>query len=140
MVERAWTASKLAFYEAARLDNPWYRPFLASLVGGGPVFRSAIAFLSGMVSAGVRGPSSFRVGDARVVALSAMRATVQGCLYDTGSVFRASGAEAPASLGGGAGWTASHATLLLVAGRWLVLSDLVSGVASPRESGPCHGF
>jgi len=138
--ERAWADSKNAFYEAALIGDPEYPPLLATLVRGGPVYVHSIAYLTGLVSDGLRGPPTWRVGNARVVQSTGTRARVEGCLFDTGSVWKSSGAPAPASLGGGAGLTASNALLVLESGRWLVLEDAVSAVSSPKEPGPCHGF
>ena len=139
-VEAAWASSKTAFYRAALLQNPKYPPLLATLVRGGPVEVHSIAYLTGLTSAGVRGPPTWRVGNEHVVKVTGTRARVEGCLFDTGSVWKATGKSAPASLGGGAGLTASDATLVLEGGKWLVLSDDVSAVSSPKEPGPCHGF
>lgn len=139
-VETAWANSKVAFYEAALSDDPQYEPLLATLVRGGPVYVHSIAYLSALASAGVRGPPTWRVGHEHVVGIEARRARVEGCLFDTGSRWKATGASAPASLGGGAGLTASDATLELVGGKWLVLTDQVSVVSSPKEPGPCRGF
>jgi hypothetical protein len=139
-VETAWANSKTAFYRAALLGNPQYPPLLGTLVRGGPVELHSIAYLTGLASAGVRGPPTWHVGNEHVVDVSGTRARVEGCLFDTGSVWRATGEPAPASLGGGAGLTASDATLVLEGGKWLVLTDDVSAVSSPKEPGPCRGF
>jgi hypothetical protein len=139
-VEAAWARSKNAFYQAALAGDPQYPMFLASLVRGGPVFVHSISYLTALASAGIRGPPKWRIGNERVVSLGASRAHVEGCLFDTGSVWKSTGAPAPASLGGGAGLTASDATLVLEGGTWLVLADHVSSVSSPKEAGPCHGF
>jgi hypothetical protein len=136
----AWATSKTAFYRAALLGNPEYPPLLATLAPGGPVEVHSIAYLTGLASAGVRGPPTWRVGNGHVVSITAARARVEGCLFDTGSVWRSTGQPAPASLGGGAGLTASDATLVLEGGTWLVLTDDVSAVSSSKEPGPCHGF
>jgi len=138
--ETAWASSKTAFYKAALLGDPQYAPLLDTLVPGGPVELHSIAYLSGLVTEGVRGPPTWHVGDGRVVSVTVTRARVDGCLYDTGSVWKSTGTPAPASLGGGAGLTASDATLVFEGGRWLVLDDDVSAVSSPKERGPCHGF
>jgi len=139
-VEEAWANAKNAFYRAAFTDDPRAPSLLATLVRGGPVYVHSIAYLSALASAGVRGPPTWRIGNERVVHLTATRARVEGCLFDRGSVWRSTGAPAPASLGGGAGFTASDATLVLEGGRWLVLADHVTAVATPKEPGPCHGF
>jgi hypothetical protein len=138
--EAAWKSSKSAFYRAALADSPEYPPLLATLVRGGPVFVHSIAYLSALASAGVRGPPTWRIGNEHVVSMGVSRARVEGCLFDTGSVWKATGASAPASLGGGAGLTASDATLVFRSGKWLVLTDDVSAVSSSKEAGPCHGF
>jgi hypothetical protein len=139
-VETAWAKSKVAFYRAALLGDPQYPPLLATLVLGGPVELHSIAYLSALVTAGVRGPPTWRVGNERVISVRATSARVEGCLFDTGSVWKSTGEPAPPSLGGGAGLTASDATLVFEGGRWLVLTDDVSAVSSPKEPGPCHGF
>jgi hypothetical protein len=139
-VEIAWVKSKTAFYRAALAGQPQYPPLLATLVPGGPVFEHSIAYLSALAAAGVRGPRRWRVGNERVVSVGATRARVRGCLFDTGSVSISTGARAPASLGGGAGLTASDAALVLAGGTWRVLTDDVTAVSSPKEPGPCHGF
>lgn len=138
-MQKAWAASKVAFYRAAQIGNPEYPALLATLVPGGPVEVHSIAYLTALASAGVRGPPTWRIGNARVVSITATRARVAGCLFDTGSVWKSTGAPAPASLGGGAGLTVSDATLELEGGTWRVLTDDVA-VASPKEAGPCHGF
>jgi hypothetical protein len=139
-VERAWMASKTAFYEAALHDEPYYQPLLATLVAGGPVYTHSIAYLTGLVTEGLVGPSTWRVGNERVLSLSSDRARVTGCLWDTGSVYKSSHRPAPPALGGGSGFAASDAILVLRHGRWLVLEDAVKGVTSDKEAGPCHGF
>ena len=139
-IETAWANSKGAYYRAALTGNPRYPPLLATLVRGGPVYVHTIAYLSALVSMGVRGPPRWRIGNEHVVSIGAGQARLEGCLFDTGSVWRSTGVPAPPSLGGGAGLTASDATLVLEGGRWLVLSDEVSAVSSPKEPGPCHGF
>jgi hypothetical protein len=136
----AWAASKTQFYRAALRGDPQYPPLLATLVPGGPVEVNSIAYLTGLATAGVRGPATWRVGNGRVVSLSARRARVEGCLFDTGSVWQSTGKPTPPSLGGGAGLTASDATLVFEGGKWLVLTDDVSAVASAKEAGSCHGF
>jgi hypothetical protein len=139
-VELAWARSKTAFYRAALADRPQYPPLLATLVPGGPVFEHSVAYLSALAAAGVRGPRRWRIGNERVVSVGAARARLRGCLFDTGSVWISTGARAPASLGGGAGLTASDATLVLEGGTWRVLTDDVTAVPSEKEPGPCHGF
>jgi hypothetical protein len=139
-VETAWASSKAAFYKAALLGDPQYPPLLDTLVPGGPVEVHSIAYLSGLATAGVRGPPTWRIGDGHVVSATATRARVEGCLFDTGSVWRSTGQPAPGSLGGGTGLTASDATLVFEGGKWLVLDDDVSAVSSSKEPGPCHGF
>ncbi|HEV8063385.1 MAG TPA: hypothetical protein VGP46_01080, partial [Acidimicrobiales bacterium] len=120
-VLRVWTDSKTQFYEAALHDEPDYAPFLRTLVPGGPVYVHSVAYLSGLVTEGLVGPSRWRVGNARLVSLTARRARVDGCLWDTGSLWKASHQPAPATLGGGSGFAASHAVLVLEGGKWLLL-------------------
>ncbi len=137
---RAWSLSKLEFYEAALRDEPGYPPYLATLVPGGPVYTHSLAYLEALAADGLQGPARWRIGDAVVVSLQRDTARVEGCLWDAGSVFRSSGLSAPASLGGGAGFTSSDAVLVLRGGKWRVLEDAVSAVGSGKEAGPCHGF
>lgn len=139
-VTRAWARSKDEFYEAALRDQPEYQPFLATLVPGGPVYTHSIAYLSTLASEGVAGPSRWRVGNAFVVSLGKRVARVEGCLWDAGSIWESSRLPAPASFGGGPGFTASDALLVLRGGTWLVLDDAVVSVRSVKEAGPCHGF
>jgi hypothetical protein len=75
-VEASWARSKRAFYRAALLGDPRYPPLLATLVPAGPVETHEIAYLSELVSVGVRGPPTWRVGDARVISVTADRARV----------------------------------------------------------------
>lgn len=139
-VVAVWTRSKTAFYEAALHDEPDYPALLDTLVTSGAVYAHSIAYLSALAAEGLVGPGTWRVGNARVVHMTRTRAEVQGCLWDSGSVWKASGSPAPAALGGGSGYTASDALMVLEHGRWLILEDSVSAVKSNKEPGPCHGF
>ncbi|MGH9170425.1 MAG: hypothetical protein ACRD0Z_06090 [Acidimicrobiales bacterium] len=139
-IESAWANSKRQFYEAALHDEPDYTPFLSTLVPGGAVYTHSVAYLTGLVSEGLVGPSTWRVGNERVVSQTSTEAHVEGCLWDTGSLWKASHEPAPAALGGGSGFAASHALLVLDNGKWLVLDDSVTTVKSDKEPGPCHGF
>ncbi|MGO9557978.1 MAG: hypothetical protein ACLPQS_09800 [Acidimicrobiales bacterium] len=138
--EAAWVQSERAFYEAGRLGEPEYPPLLASFAHGSPALGRTVAWLIALRDAGVIAPATYRVGNARVTRVTAKTAWLSGCTYDTGSVYRSTGAEAPVNLGGGASFTASVAVLRLVGGRWLVWSDQTSTPSSPEENGPCHGY
>jgi hypothetical protein len=136
----AWLGSIRSFYEAGRLGQPLYGPLVASFVPRSPALEQTEAWLSALSAAGVVAPATYRVGNVRVTSLHGRRAVVDGCMYDTGSVYRSTGKAAPAAFGGGAGLTASVAVLRDVGDHWLVWSDQTSAVASSKEEGPCHGF
>ena len=129
-----------AFYAAGRLGRPDYAPLTESFAPGSPALAQTTDWLMALSDAGVIAPTSYRVGNARVTTMTATTAVLTGCTYDTGSIYRSSGAPAPAGLGGGAGLTASIVTLHRVAGRWLVWSDQTSTPSSSKENGPCQGF
>ncbi|MGO9198171.1 MAG: hypothetical protein ACLQK4_13715 [Acidimicrobiales bacterium] len=139
-VEAAWVGSERAFYAAGRLGRPDYAPLTESFAPGSPALAQTTDWLMALSDAGVIAPTSYRVGNARVTTMTATTAVLTGCTYDTGSIYRSSGAPAPAGLGGGAGLTASIVTLHRVAGRWLVWSDQTSTPSSSKENGPCQGF
>ncbi len=117
-----------------------YGPLVESFVPGSLALEQTEAWLGALSGAGVVAPATFRVGNVKVTSLAGLIAVVKGCMYDTGSVYRSTGAPAPAALGGGAGLTASIAVLHDIGGRWLVWSDQTSAVSSSKEEGPCHGF
>jgi len=128
-----------AFYRAALADAPDDPAFLATLVPDDPVYTHAIGYLTELATEGAVGPATWRVGNAAVSSASATTATVTGCSFDTGSRWRQTGAATPPSLGGGSGYTATEASLVLRHGRWLVARAATSQV-EPGEPGPCHGF
>jgi hypothetical protein len=139
-VAASWVASVRAFYVAGRIGDPSYPRLISSFVPGSPALEQTEAWLTAIVGAGVMAPADYRVGDVHVTWLAGSRATLTGCSFDTGSVYRSSGVAAPSALGGGAGLTASVASLREVDGRWLVWSDQTSAPASSKEEGPCHGY
>ena len=138
--ELAWAESERAFYAAGRLSEPEYPALIASFAPGSPALGRTVAWLIALGDAGVIAPQTYRVGGERVTRLTGSTAWLTGCTYDTGSVYRSTGAPAPGDLGGGASLTASVAVLRHVAGRWLVWSDQTSTPSSSEENGPCHGF
>lgn len=140
LIARAWLAEVNAFYTASERDDPSFGPLLSSWVMGGPVADHAEAYLLAQEASGVVGPSTWRIGNARVVSVDGDTAHVEGCSYDPGSHYKATGAVAPADLGGGAGLTGYSTTMLLQAGRWLVDATVVTAPATAAEAGPCHGF
>lgn len=140
VVTDAWLASERAYYVAGRLGQPDYGPLISSLAPGSPLVADIVSFLTVLHDAGVIAPSSYRIGNIRLTSVKAAVATLDGCTYDTGSIYRSSGAAAPVALGGGASLTASHVTLHRVGSRWLVWSDISSTASSAKEIGPCHGF
>ncbi len=137
---KAWVTSERAFYEAGRLSQPDYPPLVASFAPGSPALSRTVSFLTVLDQAGVVAPSVYRIGNAHVWSVAGGVARLTGCTYDTGSVYRSSGAPAPAGFGGGASLTASTAVLHEVAGRWLVWSDQTSTPSSSKEIGPCRGY
>ncbi|HET9091124.1 MAG TPA: hypothetical protein VFN50_01860 [Acidimicrobiales bacterium] len=139
-VAAAWVRSVRAFYLAGEREDPTYRPLVSSFVEGSPALEQTLSWLTMLEDAGVVAPGRFRVGAVHLVRLGASSATLTGCTWDTGSVYRATGAPAPVSLGGGAGLTSSVAVLRRVDRTWLVWSDRTSSVSSPSTKGPCHGF
>lgn len=102
--------------------------------------RRVVGWLTALQVAGVVAPPTYRIGAVRVVRASAATVTLAGCTYDSGSIYRSTGAPAPTALGGGAGYTASTAVVHLVGERWLVWADQSSTVASNTVAGPCKGF
>jgi hypothetical protein len=140
VVVAAWLGYQRAFYLASERADPTYPSFLAAVMPTGPVLRDAEGFLSAQADAGVVGPSVWKLGNVTVLSLRGSTAVVSGCAYDPGSHYRSSGLAAPASLGGGAGLTASVTQLRKVGGRWLVLASLVSSPPSTAVAGPCRGF
>lgn len=140
VIAKAWLAEQAAFYRASESEKPSYGPFLDRLVRFGPVYDHSLGYLSAQVDAGVVGPSTWRVGSAKVVSISGDRAILTGCAYDPGSHYRSSDKEAPPSLGGGAGLTASYVTLEKIGDTWLVYSSADSSPGSVVIPGPCRGF
>lgn len=136
----SWLLSERAFYRAGQLGEPDYGPLVSSFAPSSPALESIVSFLITLEVAGVVAPSSYRLGAGRLLFEDGHEATVTGCSYDTGSRYRSSRLPAPASLGGGAGFTAYQVRLLLRGGRWLVWSIASRAVSSDREPGPCEGF
>ncbi len=139
-VASAWESGLVAFYEASERDDPTYPPFVNSVVRGSQQQIEAGAFILSQGTAGVVGPSTWRIGDAKVVSLHGTTATVNGCSYDPGSHYKAGVGTPPTSLGGGAGYTAYVTTMRLVDGRWKADDTVTSSPTSTQEAGPCHGF
>ncbi|MGH9296815.1 MAG: hypothetical protein ACRDZP_02420, partial [Acidimicrobiales bacterium] len=139
-IASSWVASQGAFYRAGQLGNPEYAPLLKTIAPGSPVLSHTIGWLTALETAGVVAPSKYRIGNVHVRSISGSTAVLTGCTFDTGSIVRATRSPAPASLGGGASYTASVAILHRIGGSWLVWSDASSTVMSPTSEGPCHGF
>jgi hypothetical protein len=139
-VASAWQVEIEDFYIAGELGEPNYPPLLASWVPGGPVAVHAHAYLAQQSAMGIVGPSTWRIGDVRVLGGTSQVQAVEGCSYDPGSYYRATRKPAPAALGGGPGLTGYDTTMDLVDGRWVVDDTIVSSPASPAAPGPCHGF
>ncbi len=135
----AWLASERAFYRAGQSGSPDYPPLLSSFAPSSPALKSVVSFLTALRAAGVVAPSSYRLGDGRLLSEAAGRAVVTGCAFDTGSIYRTTRQPAPAALGGGAGFTAYRVTLLLRSRRWLVWSVFATS-SSSKGAGPCENF
>jgi len=139
-VERAWVASINDFYRASELGSTNLSSLDATLLPGSLEVAQETGFISAQVASGVVGPSTWRIGNVRVVSLAGDAAVITACSYDPGSHFRATGRPAPASLGGGARLTAYVSHLEDVAGRWLLYATDASEPMSASEAGPCLGF
>jgi hypothetical protein len=98
------------------------------------------AYLTALAAAGVVGPSTWRVGNDRVVRVRGALAEVLGCSYDIGSHYKATGVAAPPSLGGGPGYTGYDTTVERVHGQWEVYAAQTSSPTSTAQAGPCRGF
>lgn len=139
-VGAVWLRSEAAFYRAGQLGAPDYAPLLATFAPGAPALAGTVSYLSSLATVGLRAPAHYRIGAVRVSALTATRASLTACSYDTGSRYAGTGEPAPPTLGGGAGYTGYLVTEHLVGGRWLVWSARSFAVRSPTEAGPCRGF
>ena len=136
-----WENSIQLYYQAGAAGNLNLTALDRTLVPDGPELKQETAFLGVQVGEGIIGPSTWRIGNARVVGYNKSgTAVVEGCSWDPGSHFLSTGAEAPASLGGGAGYTAFVSDMDLSGGRWLLDSTQVSAPTSTKEAGPCEGF
>ncbi len=139
-VARAWTASEEGFYAAALADDPTLPAYVRWLVPNGPVYQHAIAFLTSLAVEGLVGPAHWRVGNVHVLSVGHRFARLEACSWDPGSLFKASGHPAPASLGGGASYTAYRSVLLYERGRWLVWQTATATVQNLNEESPCIHF
>ena len=68
----------------------------------------------------LRGPVSFNLGHPKVVALTATTATVESCVFDTGTTTESGAPGPPALDGGGAGSYSGRWNLTNSEGSWKV--------------------
>ena len=139
-VAGAWRTEIDAFYVASERGDPSYGPMLAGVVPGDPEQAQMVAFVSAQVASGVAGPSTWRIGEIRVVAVRGSNAVVEACATDPGSHEISSGTAAPPLLGGGAGLTAFVSDLAETGGSWKLVRTATSAPSSIDVEGPCHGF
>ena len=137
----AWRAEMDAFYAASARGDVSSRELLGlGVVSGSPEDEQMVSYLSAQGASGVVGTSSWRFGNMRVVSLGSSKAVVTACSYDTGSHLRSSGLPAPASLGGGAGFSAYSSEMVETGGAWRLDRSVTSPVANASSAGPCHRF
>ena len=136
----AWKAEIQAFYVASVLGDPSYRLLGLGVIPGSPEDDQMISYLSAQAASGVVGPSTWRIGNMRVVSLGRSNAVVTACSYDPGSHFRSGDLAAPAALGGGAGLTAYITDMAEMKGSWKLERSATSAEQSPSSPGPCHRF
>ena len=89
-----------------------------------------ISYLSAQAASGVVGPSTWRIGNMRVVSLGRSNAVVTACSYDPGSHFRSGDLAAPAALGGGAGLPAYITDMAEMKGSWKLERSVTSAEQS----------
>ena len=136
----AWKAEIQAFYVASVLGDPSYRLLGLGVIPGSPEDDQMISYLSAQAASGVVGPSTWHIGNMRVVSLGRSNAVVTACSYDPGSHFRSGDLAAPAALGGGAGLTAYITDMAEMKGSWKLERSATSAEQSPSSPGPCHRF
>jgi hypothetical protein len=75
----AWKAEIQAFYVASVLGDPSYRLLGLGVIPGSPEDDQMISYLSAQAASGVVGPSTWHIGNMRVVSLGRSNAVVRGC-------------------------------------------------------------
>ncbi len=127
----AWTAAENTLY--GYLQRPWQQDRAALGAGKtagdlwpqlsdyftGPALRSEVDFLIQVKMAELNGPISYHLGHPSVTHLAGAAATVQGCIFDTGTT-TATGAPGPVTLDGGAGAGSGTWSLYYSAGHWRI--------------------
>jgi len=136
----AWKAEIDAFYAASALGDPSYRRLALGVIAGSPEDDEMISYLSAQAASGVVGPSSWHIGNVRVVSLGRSHAVVTGCSYDRGSHLRTGDLAVAPWLGGGPGLTAYLTDMTAVTGSWKLDSSATSSVYATSAPGPCHRF
>jgi len=136
----AWHAEMDAFYEASKLDEPFYGPLGLGVVAGGPEDEQMTAYLAAQAASRVVGPSTWRIGDIELASLNRHVAVVQACSYDPGSHLRSSGMSAPRSLGGGAGFSAYRTSMAFQEGMWKLAKSVTWAQGASSRAGPCRAF
>jgi len=126
-----------AFYVASLHGDVWSRRLGRGVVAGSPADEAMLSFLSAQAASGVAGPSTWRIGKARVVSLGRSRAVVAACSYDPGSHFRSGHLAAPGDLGGGAALTAYLSDMTEVRVSWRLERTVTSDLADFAGPGAC---
>jgi hypothetical protein len=132
-VLRSWASAQQTLY--GYLQAPWQQD-RANLVAGesaatlwpnlanyfaDPALTSEQTFMVGVKMGQLNGPTSFDLGTPKVSALASTKATVTGCIYDTGTT-TAAGHAGPTTLGGGAGSYSGTWNVQLIGGSWKIAS------------------
>lgn len=137
----AWTAAENTLY--GYLQQPWQQARAALTSGktagdlwpqlpdyfASPALGSEVDFLIQVKMAELNGPTSYDLGHPSVAHLAANSATVQGCIYDTGTT-TVTGAPGPVTLdGGGRGGYAGTWNLQRGKSGWRISSFKTTSVS-----------
>lgn len=128
----AWVAAERTVY---RYNDEPAGPLRADLQAGasslslfheltmyftGPALTTVLEFLVELKMNLLRGPASYNLGHPRVVDLTATTATVESCVFDTGTTTRSGQPGPPALDGGGPGSYTGAWSLDASGGRWKI--------------------
>lgn len=128
----AWVAAERTVY---RYNDEPAGPLQAELQAGesssslfpelatyftGPALTTVMTFLVDLKMNLLRGPVSYNLGHPRVVDLTATTATVESCVFDTGTTTESGAPGPPALDGGGRGSYSGTWTLDASDGRWRI--------------------
>ncbi len=131
-VLRAWVAAERTVY---RYNDEPAAPLRADIQAGeasaslfpdlgtyftGAALATVTSFLVALKMNMLRGPVSFNLGHPKVVALTATTATVESCVFDTGTTTESGAPGPPALDGGGAGSYSGRWNLTNSEGSWKV--------------------